>query len=171
MSVESKSSKAGKAQGGTKPAGKTRKDKPATTKIKVTAVVTNGTAPATGDQVDTDEDVAADEALNEELRKKVEAIRKLAQRADLQEIELRYEIGVHCRDVIDGDTNTFGEYAAQKLVESLEWTRSLIYDYASVARNWEATAKMTPTETKETPEWLRKRMSPTLNESLAASVN
>jgi hypothetical protein len=33
------------------------------------------------------------------------------------------------------------------------------------------TSKMKPTENEETPEWLRKRMTPTMDEALAASVN
>ena len=41
----------------------------------------------------------------------------------------------------------------------------------SKARKKEFTSKMKPTENKETPEWLRKRMNPTMDESLAASVN
>jgi hypothetical protein len=41
----------------------------------------------------------------------------------------------------------------------------------SKARKKESAAKMKPTENKETVEWLRKRMYPTMDESLAASVN
>ena len=41
----------------------------------------------------------------------------------------------------------------------------------SKARKKESAAKMKPTENKETPEWLRKRMTPTMDEALAASTN
>ncbi|MGA2259309.1 MAG: hypothetical protein ABSG53_31940 [Thermoguttaceae bacterium] len=42
----------------------------------------------------------------------------------------------------------------------------------SKARKNESTAKLKPTENQEMPEWLRKRMNPTLDESsLAASIN
>ncbi len=39
------------------------------------------------------------------------------------------------------------------------------------ARKKESAAKLKPTEDKEMPEWLRKRVSPTMDESLAASIN
>jgi hypothetical protein len=41
----------------------------------------------------------------------------------------------------------------------------------SKARKKETAAKMKPAENKETPEWLRKRMYPTMDETLAASTN
>jgi len=41
----------------------------------------------------------------------------------------------------------------------------------SKARKKESAAKMKPTENEETPEWLRRRMTPTMDEALAASVN
>ena len=44
-------------------------------------------------------------------------------------------------------------------------------EHTSRARKKQAAAKMKPTENEETPEWLRKRMHPTMDEALAASVN
>ena len=80
--------------------------------------------------------VTAADLLSEELREKVELIRELTQRADLQEIGLRYEIALHCRDVKDGDGNKFGDGAVQKLADALGWAPAIIYDYAKVARAW-----------------------------------
>jgi hypothetical protein len=41
----------------------------------------------------------------------------------------------------------------------------------SKARKKEVAAKKQAIQTTETPEWLRKRMNPTMDESLAASIN
>ena len=80
--------------------------------------------------------VAAAEVLTKQLQEKVDLIRTLVQRADCQEIELRFEIAEHCRDVKDGDGNTFGDGAVQKLADALGWAPSIIYDYVFVARAW-----------------------------------
>ena len=86
-------------------------------------------------------EVAAAELLSTALRKKFELIRNLDQRADRWEIELRFEIAEHCRDVKDGDGNKFGDGAVQKLADALGWAASTIYDYASVARAWKSKAE------------------------------
>ncbi|MGO9114037.1 MAG: hypothetical protein ACLP9L_32885 [Thermoguttaceae bacterium] len=84
-----------------------------------------------------DEEVDDAEALGKELKEKVELIRKLAQHADCQEIEQRYEINLHCRDVLD-NVSKFGDGAVQKLTDALGWKKTTIYDYATVAGAWKS---------------------------------
>ena len=108
---------------------KGRDDEKTTTKVRATK--TTETAASTDD-----EEVDAVESLSKELKKKVDVIRKLEQRADCHEIELRFEIAEHCRDVKDGDSTKFGDHAMEKLADALGWASAIVYEYAKVARAW-----------------------------------
>lgn len=135
MSAKPKTSTAVSARRATKKVTRKTPKKTATIKTEVLAI-TDDPSASKAEEVAAEDEEDAVEVLGKELQEVVDAIRKLAQQANCQEIELRYEIGIHCRDVMEGDGTKFGDHAVQKLADALGWAPSIVYDHAAVARAW-----------------------------------
>ena len=79
----------------------------------------------------------AKKSFPEALVQQYETIRKLIAKADRQDVQNRYQIAVHCLAVREGDgSETYGTNAVQKLANKLGWSKTDVYDYASVALAW-----------------------------------
>ncbi len=84
-------------------------------------------------------DVAGSEnAMSEALAAKCEAMRELEQKSNRQEIEVRYTMAEHCRDVVDGDGEgkSYGARAVEMFADEIKWAKSQVYVYAKVATVW-----------------------------------
>jgi hypothetical protein len=74
------------------------------------------------------------------IQDKADAVRALEHTANRQEIEVRYQMAQHCRDVVEGDgqDKTYGTHAVETFSEKINWSRSQVYAYAKVATTWTA---------------------------------
>lgn len=82
----------------------------------------------------------SENAMSEALAAKCEAMRELEQKSNRQEIEIRYQMAKHCRDVVDGDGEgkTYGARAVETFADTIKWSKSHVYAYAKVATVWTA---------------------------------
>jgi hypothetical protein len=72
------------------------------------------------------------------LAQKCNTIRRLVSETDRHDVQNRYNIAVHCMDVLQGDgkDKMYGTNAAGKLANDLGWNKSEVYAYASVVEAW-----------------------------------
>jgi hypothetical protein len=73
--------------------------------------------------------------MNDALRRTCEAIQKLLAQAAVEEIDTRYNVGVHIQTIVDAArAKTYGDRAVERLAEELGRDARSLYRYALVAK-------------------------------------
>ena len=82
----------------------------------------------------------ADDSMTEALVAKCQAMHELEQKSNRQEIEVRYQMAQHCRDVVDGDGEgkSYGARAVETFALKIKWSKSQVYAYAKIVTVWTA---------------------------------
>jgi hypothetical protein len=76
-----------------------------------------------------------DASLNQAFHRKVEAVRRLLARADLDETRTRHKVGVIVARLRDAK-GTYGDRAVERVATELKLDASTLYRYATVASLW-----------------------------------